>query len=121
MRLGQPPWAFDPKTPGFSRLDLGSAVALDFETWWRGPLRRFEPASIDRSWLVLNVANFDGGAHVDPDLPADYTAVSRDGLLHPHRVNSEGTLYRDSTNPIPWGLRTICGEVIASIERAEIA
>jgi hypothetical protein len=117
---GKPPWTFDPKTPGFRHRGLADAVDLDFEIWWRGELLPLERASIDRSWLVLNVANFDGGAHVDPQLPAEYRAVSRDGELHPHRVNSAGTLYRDTTDPIPWGLRTICSEVIASIERAEI-
>lgn len=115
--VGSAPWTYDPSTPGFARIHVADAVALDFEVWWRGTLLRFGDASIDRSWLVLNVANFDGGAHVDPELPASYKVLSRDGELHPHRVNSAGTLYRDTTNPIPWGLRTLGGEVVASIER----
>ncbi|CAI9394006.1 hypothetical protein MICABA_02643 [Microbacterium sp. T2.11-28] len=89
-----------------------------FSQWWRGRMLEFNRASIDRSWFVLRTANFDGGAHVDPVLPADYESITRKGGLRPLRINSAGNPYPDSTDPVPSALRTICTEVVMSIEQS---
>ncbi len=68
--------------------------------------------------MVLQVANFDGGVHVGPELPIEYKSISRDGGLEPARINSAGATYPDSSNPMPSGLRTLCNEVVISIEAA---
>jgi hypothetical protein len=112
------PWIDDPRSPGFAPIDRPPEFSTDFLTWWKGLLLPVGVSPSDRSWMVLQVANFDGGAHVDPDLPVEYRSISRDGGLEPVRINSAGATYPDASNPIPNGLRTICSEVVISIEAA---
>lgn len=78
----------------------------------------YADTDLDRSWFVLNTANFDGGAHVDPTLPDSYRSLAREGGLKPLRINSAGQRYPDSSDPVPSALRTICTEVVMSIEAA---
>ena len=59
-----------------------------------------------------------GGAHVDPFLPVDYESITRNGGLRPLRINSAGDPYPDSTDPVPSALRTICTEIVMSVERS---
>lgn len=113
-----PLWTYDPHEVGFGHLAIAPVHPVDFFTWWNSAVITYDDVPVSRSWMVLNVANFDGGAHVDPNLPAVYKALSRDGALRPYRVNSVGTLYRDTSDFIPSALRTMCSEVVCSIEAA---
>ena len=113
-----PPWIDGPHEPGFKHIPGMAPFECTFSQWWRGRLFEFNGTTIDRSWFVLQTANFDGGAHVDPVLPADYKAVTREGGLKPLRINSIGNPYPDSSDPVPSALRTICTEIVMSIEQA---
>jgi hypothetical protein len=113
-----PPWVDSPQSSGFEPLSILPSHSSDFDSWWTWSLLPDFDVAVTRSWLVLQVANFDGGAHVDPTLPASYRSLSREGGLEPLRINSAGGRYKDSSNPIPSGLRTICSEVVVSIEAA---
>lgn len=113
-----PPWVEGPREPGYRHIPGMPQFECTFSQWWRGRMLEFNRASIDRSWFVLQTANFDGGAHVDPVLPADYEAITRQGGLRPLRINSAGDPYPDSTDPVPSALRTICTEVVMSIEQS---
>ena len=57
----------------------GAPKALPFEEWWTMPVIRVQPGPVEfsRSELVLNIAEQDGGTHVDPHLNAKYAALSR--------------------------------------------
>ncbi|WP_284530371.1 hypothetical protein [Microbacterium sp. T2.11-28] len=113
-----PPWVEGPNEPGYRHIPGMPQFECTFSQWWRGRMLEFNRASIDRSWFVLRTANFDGGAHVDPVLPADYESITRKGGLRPLRINSAGNPYPDSTDPVPSALRTICTEVVMSIEQS---
>lgn len=49
-----------------------------FDDWWGAVILDDAKGSrLRRSDLVLRMANKDGGAHVDPQIPADYAAIIR--------------------------------------------
>ena len=53
-----------------------------FVNWWNDPvLKDNRGRTFSRRELVLNIADTDGGAHVDPDLDEAYMAISRDNSL----------------------------------------
>jgi hypothetical protein len=61
---------------------------LRFKRWWT--VRAIEGSHgriYRRRDLVLTMANQDGGAHVDPDLDADYALLRRDSLGVTHGTN----------------------------------
>jgi hypothetical protein len=55
---------------------------IPFVDWWGNPvLRDNRGRTFCRRELVLNVADTDGGAHVDPELEEAYMAISRENSL----------------------------------------
>jgi hypothetical protein len=53
-----------------------------FVDWWRDSvLTDADGTEFSRKDLVLQVANKDGGAHVDGTLPTDYAALTRDNSI----------------------------------------
>lgn len=53
-----------------------------FQDWWNEPIiRDADRRTFSRRSLVLNVADTDGGAHVDPELDEEYMALSRRNSL----------------------------------------
>jgi hypothetical protein len=55
---------------------------IDFADWWNNPVFKDNlDRKLCRRELVLNVADTDGGAHVDPDLDEVYMAISRKNSL----------------------------------------
>ncbi len=56
--------------------------AISFVNWWNNPvLKDMNRRTLCRRELVLNVADTDGGAHVDPELDEAYMAISRENSL----------------------------------------
>lgn len=55
---------------------------ITFVEWWNNPvLKDNRGRTFCRRELVLNVADTDGGAHVDPELDEAYMAISRENSL----------------------------------------
>jgi len=55
---------------------------IPFVNWWNDPvLKDNRNRILCRRELVLNVADTDGGAHVDPELEEAYMAISRENSL----------------------------------------
>lgn len=55
---------------------------IPFVEWWNNPvLKDNRGRTFCRRELVLNVADTDGGAHVDPELEGAYMAISRENSL----------------------------------------
>lgn len=55
---------------------------IPFVNWWNDPvLKDNRGRTFCRRELVLNVADTDGGAHVDPELEDAYMAISRENSL----------------------------------------
>ena len=56
--------------------------AKQFDAWWNDPVLKDAQGSVfNRRKLVLDVANEDGGAHVDPSLNPAYEALARHNSL----------------------------------------
>ena len=55
---------------------------IQFVNWWNDPIFKDNRSrTFCRRELVLNVADTDGGAHVDPELEEAYMAISRENSL----------------------------------------
>lgn len=56
-----------------------SLYPLRFDDWWTEPVARAASGAVfSREDLVLQLANKEGGAHVDPDMRADIAAILSD-------------------------------------------
>lgn len=88
-----------------------------FPDWWDDPVIKDKSGSMfSRKDLVLNVADTDGGAHVDPELDEAYMALSRN--------NSLGWTFSDGDveealkgRPELASMRQIAHEVLSTINR----
>jgi hypothetical protein len=55
---------------------------VPFDRWWDAVvLNDHAGGGFTRKRLVLDLAQKEGGAHVDPTLPADYAALTRENSL----------------------------------------
>ncbi len=101
VQMGEPPTA--PKK-------------VEFVDWWGNPvLKDNKGRTYSRRALVENVANTDGGAHVDPDLEEAYMDLSRN--------NSLGWLFSDGNIDEAFGgrpelacMRQIAHEVLLTLK-----
>jgi hypothetical protein len=90
---------------------------IPFKIWWQGMfvIRDKNNKAFTRKDLVLNTANTDGGAHIDPNLDEDYASLSR--------FNSLGwkVFRRDieddfSNSPVLPSIRQIAHEVLKTLK-----
>lgn len=89
-----------------------------FHEWWTGPvLRDRSRRTMSRMDLVRNVADTDGGAHVDPGLDAIYHGISRKKTLEVMQFFDESRQVEFSNRIELAYLRQIAFETILSIER----
>lgn len=94
---------------------------ISFQQWWDGIIvfDKAKKVSISRKSAVRNLANKDGGAHIDPYLNQEYTKVSRqNGLSYTlTTISSEGTKAElIETNLILAIVRQIAHEVKLTIQ-----
>ncbi len=101
---------------GLSNENSANLRKLRFSDWWNMPVVKAENgAKFSRRKLVLNVADTDGGAHVDPDLEVAYMELSRN--------NSLGWSFNNGKIETPLGgpelpcMRQIAYEVLELLER----
>jgi low affinity Fe/Cu permease len=62
---------------------------VPFSKWWAQTVMVANSMSMTRRKVVLNAANRDGGAHVDPKLDEDYRALSQPGFMDTIFVGNE--------------------------------
>jgi len=96
--------------------DTNSLRWLSFENWWNNPvIKDKQHRFFNRRELVLNVADTDGGAHVDSELEEAYMALSRE--------NSLGWNFFDGEKSTPFigpelqCMRQIAHEVLETIKK----
>ncbi|MBN5049562.1 hypothetical protein JY456_04310 [Stenotrophomonas maltophilia] len=90
---------------------------IRFERWWNDPVLKDDKGrSLSRRELVANVADTDGGAHVDPELEESYMDLSRN--------NSLGWVFQSDDITKPLGrrpelacMRQIGEEVLMTLRR----
>ena len=90
---------------------------IQFTGWWKRPVAK---DSSGRFWsredLVLAVANKDGGAHVDQELPEDYSALTR-GNSFGATAHLGSAVTKPAPDPVPACVRQIAYETVESLER----
>ncbi len=69
-----------------------------------------------RKDIILNVANKDGGAHVDPTLPEMYYELSRKNSIGWKLITDE-TVMDFSVGPELASIRQIAYEIIVTLEK----
>jgi hypothetical protein len=88
------------------------------EEWWASPAVRLNTGAIlDRSKLVLMIADKEGGAHVDPTLAPEYGAVVRDnawGWTWGTAASPQG--HRPAGDPILATIRHITWELLTGLD-----
>lgn len=86
------PWLIPKGTPS------GNLKKINFNNWWLDPvvaaIKGSEKKLFSRKDLILNVADTDGGAHVDSELNKDFADLSRGNAL------GFNILYRGNKFPI---------------------
>lgn len=88
---------------------------IPFVEWWNQPIMKDSYGrTFCRRELVLNVADTDGGAHVDPELEEAYMAISRE--------NSLGWVFSSPAGDLPlegrpeWAyMRQIAHELLSTV------
>ncbi len=87
----------------------------DFNSWWTERLMDGDQGHLlSRKFCVLNVADKDGDAHVDPQLPEDYLQLSKND-----RYNIKvmwGTGEETYSSPIPATVRQVAHELVETIK-----
>jgi hypothetical protein len=103
-------------------MDSKEWTTCSFERWWEATVILARPAGgeearFTRRDLVLNLADTDGGAHVDPALDKKYHALSRGGLAGWKHLR-EGIMVDLRPGPELASMRQIAHEMMVTLERA---
>lgn len=92
---------------------------ISFVDWWNNPvLKDNRGRTFCRRELVLNVADTDGGAHVDPELEEAYMAISRQNSLG-WVFGTEDRQFPPIGRPELACMRQIAHELLSTINRFE--
>ncbi len=98
-------------------LDQFIIPQLDFDIWWNKPVFVVfidrKPRQFTRKELIRDVANQDGGAHVDRMIGKSYAELSRQNSLG-WGASTRGKEYLLG-NPVPFAIRQIAHEVLKSL------
>jgi hypothetical protein len=89
-----------------------------FSVWWNQPVIRDGVGNeFARRDVVLALANRDGGAHVDPETPPSYTALSRQNSLGIiSYTTAEGQERVVEVNPALATMRQVAFELVRTLE-----
>lgn len=88
----------------------------EFERWWDKVLFiGSNQKTISRKYLVLNLSDTDGGAHIDPKLRKKYADLSRRNVLGWVNVK-DGVKSKPQTDPVLPSIRQIGYELILTLE-----
>lgn len=101
------------------RCAMGGGVVsprwLPFAKWWNNDVLKDNKGYLfNRRELILNVADTDGGAHVDPALDKKYMDLSRNNSLG--WVIEQGSITRPFPSPTMPCIRQIAHEVIETLK-----
>ncbi len=88
---------------------------LTFPQWWNNNVvKDTQGRYFNRRQLILNVADTDGGAHVDPELDEAYMDLSRNNSLG--WILIEGNIERPFPPPTMACIRQIAHEVLETLK-----
>jgi hypothetical protein len=89
-------------------------LRLKFNDWWKKEVVNNRGSSYSRMDLVINVANKDGGAHIDPALPSEYYSIKNSELS----LIVDGMETRFDRNIVYASVAQIGWELLNSIDRS---
>lgn len=99
-------------------LSIKRIPQLDFDVWWNKPVFvvfiHQKPRQFSRKELILDVADQDGGAHIDLMIKRTYAELSRQNSLG-WMVSARGKV-QPMGNPVPVAIRQIAHEVLKSLK-----
>ena len=106
---------FDTPRPG---VDITKRVG--FKHWWEKPVIKDSHGNVfTRCKLILDVANKEGGAHIDPQLDQAYAELSRFGSMGWRVVitseSGESTESEEENSPIFPSIRQMAHEVLKTL------
>ena len=109
--------------------DLSPQLALSnlkytfFNNWWNLDIIISDQKKnlFTRSEIILNLANTDGGAHVDPELKESYFDISRSNSIGWKVHNRSTKVDKSINNPIPPSIRQISYETILTFQELIIS
>jgi len=101
---------------------------LEFEDWWKLlAIKDTQDNLLSRRQMVLQLANKDGGAHVDLQVDAGYNAIHRGASMGWNPATGQLALRSDGTtdagsstpehSPIPGCMRQVAAEVRVTVRR----
>ncbi len=90
-----------------------SYTKLGFQDWWEMEIIKINGIGITRRELILNVANKDGGAHIDHALPEKYHEVKNSSLI----LNIRGIETKFERNVVYASVVQIGWELLNSIKK----
>lgn len=89
---------------------------MSFEDWWQEPvLKDGDDTLYTRKKLVLEVAETDGGAHVDPKMNEAYERLSRENHVG-MEVAVNGKVIKWNENPVFPSVRHIGHELLETLK-----
>jgi hypothetical protein len=102
-------------------LSHSTSKLVDFENWWNTKKVLVDKKSniFTRRKLVLELADTDGGAHVDEALKADYHDLTRKNSLGWFNVDQWGKS-EALENPVPPSIRQIAFETLETFKLIDI-
>lgn len=94
---------------------------VDFENWWNGKKVLCDKLknTFMRKDIICNVADTDGGAHVDSSITSEYNEMSRKNSLDWFNFSPEDGA-RPMGNPIPECVRQIAYEALLTFKNINI-
>jgi len=91
---------------------------VSFVEWWKvGCIPGENKARHSREWLVMQMANKEGGAHVDPEITKGYAELRTTGMGM--TVSSNG-VNGFINSPADVSVRQIAWELLASLKQADV-
>jgi len=118
----------DAITPGAwaPLLDGSTSRIVDFDEWWTETVvTDAKGNTFSRSDLILNVANTDGGAHVDPTLERTYAELTRENscqmlfgtidMSHGWPESLAGHKFFQMESPVNASIRQVGHEVLKTL------
>jgi len=104
-------------------LKISAEWINSFNDWWNTPvLVDGKGNTFTREKLILEVAETDGGVHVDPSLPEDYYNLKHNNSLNQVLVSNYGgveKVQQIENNPAYMSIRQICYEFMYSIKESQ--
>jgi len=84
----------------------------DFKQWWDDEVINIKGNRLTRSSLTLNIANKDGGAHIDGSLPEEYNIIKNSDL----NLNIKGVETPFEKNVVYASIAQVAWELLNSID-----